>query len=51
MLLSNYDIHEYSMMEDFIETIDDVKLYNKLCIAINGQVLLEDLKILVLILK
>ena len=36
MLPSKYDIHEYSMMEDFIETIDDVKLYNQLCIAING---------------
>ena len=36
MFPSKYDIHEYSMMEDFIETIDDVKLYNQLCIAING---------------
>lgn len=35
MFPSKYDIHEYSMMEDFIETIDDVKLYNQLCIAIN----------------
>ena len=35
MLPSKYDIHEYSIMEDFIEAIDDVKLYNQLCIAIN----------------
>lgn len=37
MLPSKYDIYEYSMMEDFIETIGDVKLYNQLCIAINGR--------------
>lgn len=37
MLPSKYEIHEYSMMEDFIETIDDEKLYNQLYIAINGQ--------------
>ncbi len=36
MLPTRYDINEYSMMEDFIETINDVKLYNQLCIAING---------------
>lgn len=36
MLPTRYDINEYSIMEDFIETIDDVKLYNQLCIAING---------------
>lgn len=36
MLPSKYEIDEYSMMEDFIETIDDVKLYNQLCIAITG---------------
>ena len=36
MLPSKYEIHEYSMMEDFIETIDDVKLYNQLRIAITG---------------
>ena len=35
-LPTKYDIHEYSMMEDFIETIEDVKLYNQLCISING---------------
>ena len=34
MLPTRYDINEYSMMEDFIETINDVKLYNQLCIAI-----------------
>ncbi len=37
MLPTRYDINEYSMMEDFIETIDDVKLYNQLYIAINGS--------------
>ncbi len=36
MLPSKYEIHEYSMMEDFIETVRDVKLYNQLCIAINA---------------
>ena len=36
MLPIKYEIDEYSMMEDFIETIDDVKLYNQLCIAITG---------------
>ena len=36
ILPTKYEIHEYSMMEDFIETIEDVKLYNQLCIAING---------------
>ena len=37
MLPSKYEIHEYSMMENFIETVDDEKLYNRLCIAINGK--------------
>jgi len=37
MLPTRYDINEYSMMKDFIETIDDAKLYNQLCIAINGS--------------
>lgn len=36
MLPTKYEIDEYSMMEEFIETIEDVKLYNTLCIAING---------------
>ena len=36
MLPTRYDIDEYSMMEDFIETIEDEKLYNQLYIAING---------------
>ena len=36
-LPSKYYIDEYSMMEEFIETIDDVKLYNQLYIAINGK--------------
>ena len=36
-LPSKYYIDEYSMMEEFIETIDDVKLYNQLYIAISGK--------------
>lgn len=36
-LPTKYDIDEYSMMESFIETIDDVRLYNQLQIAINGR--------------
>ena len=36
-LPSKFDIDEYSMMEEFIETIDDVKLYNQLSIAISGK--------------
>ncbi len=36
-LPSKYDIDEYNMMEDFIETIDDDRLYNQLYIAINGS--------------
>lgn len=36
-LPTQYEINEYSMMEEFIETIEDVKLYNQLQIAINGQ--------------
>ena len=36
-LPTKFQIDEYSMMEEFIETIDDVKLYNQLCIAINGS--------------
>ena len=37
MLPSKYEIDEYSMMEEFIETIDDVKLYNQLRISITGR--------------
>lgn len=36
-LPTKYYIDEYNMMEEFIETIDDVKLYNQLQIAINGR--------------
>lgn len=36
-LPTQYEINEYSMMEEFIETIEDVKLYNQLQIAINGS--------------
>ena len=35
-LPSKFHIDEYSMMEEFVETIDDVKTYNQLSIAING---------------
>ena len=36
-LPTKYDIDEYSMMEDFIETIEDERLYNQLYIAISGK--------------
>lgn len=36
-LPTQYEINEYSMMEEFIETIEDVRLYNQLKIAINGR--------------
>ncbi len=36
-LPTKYYINEYSMMEDFIETIEDNRLYNQLYIAINGS--------------
>ncbi len=36
-LPTKYDIDEYSMMEEFIETIDDERLYNQLYIALNGR--------------
>lgn len=36
-LPTQYEINEYSMMEEFIVTIEDVKLYNQLQIAINGR--------------
>ena len=36
-LPTKYYIDEYSMMEEFIETIEDVRLYNQLYIAINGK--------------
>lgn len=37
MLPTQYDIHEYSIMEDFVETIDDTRLQNQLYIALNGS--------------
>ncbi len=37
MLPTQFDINEYGMMRDFIETIEDPKLYNQLQIAINGK--------------
>ena len=36
-LPTKYYIDEYSMMEEFIETIEDVRLYNQLYIAISGK--------------
>ena len=36
-LPTKYDIDEYSMMEDFIETIEDERLYNQLLISIHGK--------------
>ncbi len=36
-LPTKYYIDEYSMMQEFIENIEDVKLYNQLQIAINGS--------------
>ena len=37
VLPTKYYIDEYGMMEEFIETIEDVRLYNQLQIAINGR--------------
>lgn len=36
-LPTKYYIDEYSMMEEFIETIEDARIYNQLQIAINGR--------------
>lgn len=36
-LPTKYEIDEYGIMTDFIETIENVKLYNKLIIAVNGK--------------
>jgi len=36
-LSSRYDINEYSLMENFIGTIDDVHTRNCLCVAIEGR--------------
>ena len=37
MLPSKYDIHEYSMMEDFIETIDNLEIKSNLQRLIQGK--------------
>lgn len=37
MLPTKYDIYEYSMMEDFAETIEDIILKNQLYIALKGS--------------
>lgn len=36
-LPSQYDIHEYSIMEDFIDSLDDSAIRNKLYRAIQGK--------------
>lgn len=36
-LPNQYEIHEYKMMEEFIEKIDDPKDYNCMAIAIQGR--------------
>ena len=37
MLPTRYDINEYEMMEDFTETIEDIRLKNQLYISLNGS--------------
>ncbi len=37
MLPTKFNINEYSMLEEFIETIEDPRIYNQLQIAINGK--------------
>lgn len=37
ILPTQYEINEYGMMQEFIETIEDTRLYNQLLIAINGS--------------
>ena len=37
MLPTRYDINEYEMMKDFVETIEDTKLQNKLYLSLNGR--------------
>ena len=37
MLPTRYDINEYGMMEDFVETIEDDRLQNQLYISLNGR--------------
>lgn len=36
-LSTKYEIDEYNMMVEFIETIEDERLYNQLYISINGK--------------
>lgn len=37
MLPTRYDINGYEMMEDFVETIEDIRLQNQLYISLNGS--------------
>lgn len=37
MLPTRYDINEYEMMKDFVETIEDIRLQNQLYISLNGS--------------
>ena len=37
MLPTRYDINEYEMMEDFAETIENIKIQNQLYISLNGK--------------
>ena len=37
MLPTRYDINEYEMMEDFVETIEDTRLQNQLYISLKGS--------------
>ncbi len=37
MLPTGYDINEYEMMEEFAESIDDIRLQNQLYISLNGS--------------
>ena len=37
MLPTQYHIDEYSIMEEFIETVKDIRLQNQLYISINGK--------------
>lgn len=37
MLPTRYDINEYEMMKDFVETIEDTKLQIQLNISLNGK--------------
>lgn len=36
-LPTHYDINEYSIMEDFIDSLDDIGIENQLSSAINGK--------------